>query len=159
MKFRNYIAVLVAGMAISFGKRTAFANIAEGVHADGRKSFKADAATTARHLRYKLGSDANHVAVAGAEAALGVSADEAAAAEDPLTVELFGAAPGTKLGVGSAAIAANDFIVGAASGKFQTLTGIANGTYYVEGKAITACSGNNAAFEFVPCFPYPVTVS
>lgn len=155
---KKFISILVASMAISFGKRQAFANIGEGIHASGRKGFKADAATTARNLRYKLGSDANHVALAGAEAALGVSIDEAAAAEDPITVDIFGAAPGTKLGVGSAAIAADAFIVGAASGKFQTLP-TAPGTYYVEGKALTACAGNNAEFEFVPCFPYPVTVS
>jgi hypothetical protein len=156
---KKHLSILIAAMAISFGKRTAFANIGEGVRADGSKSFKADAATTARNLRYKLGSDANHVALAGAEAALGVSDDLADAAEDALVVDCFGASCGTKLGVGSAAIAAGDYIVGAAAGKFQTLTGIAPGTYYVEGRALTACSGNNGEFEFAPCFPYPVTVS
>jgi hypothetical protein len=155
----KYLKTLIAAMAVTFGHRQAFANIAEGVRANGCKTFKADAATTARNLRYKIGSDENHVALAGAEAALGVSDDEAAAAEDAITVAILGAAKGTKLGVGSAAIAANDYIVGAGSGKFQTLTDIANGTYYVEGRALTACAGNNSEFEFAPCFPYPVTIA
>lgn len=155
---KKLIHHLTLAMALAFGHRREFANIAEGLHATGRKGFKADAATTARNLRYKLGSDQNHVALAGAEAALGVSDDLADAAEDPLNVALHGAAPGTRLGVGSAGIAADAFIVGAANGKFRTLPTSA-GTYYVEGKALTACGGDGQEFEFVPCFPYPVTVT
>lgn len=155
----KHIRSIIAAMAVAFGHRVAFANIAEGEHTNGCKSFLADAATTARHLRYKMGSDSNHIALAGAEAALGTSDDMAGAAEDAISLRLNGANSGSRIGVGSAAIAANAYIVGAASGKFQTLTGITAGTYYVEGRAITACSGADANFGFVPCFPYPVTVS
>jgi hypothetical protein len=153
----KHIRTIIAAMAVSFGCRMAFANITEGVHASGNKPFRADAAIGARNLRVKIGSDANHVALAGAEAALGICSDEAEAAEDPVNVALLGATCGTKLGVGSAVIAADAFVVGAAGGKYQALPA-APGTYYVEGKAITACAGDGKEFEMVPCFPHAVTV-
>jgi hypothetical protein len=150
---------LTAAMAMSFRHHLVACNIAGGVHADGNLTLKADAALSARFLRVKFGSDASHFALAGAEAALGICTDDPDAVEDSYNVALFGASKGTQVGVGSAAIAAGDYICGASGGKFQTMTSIANGTYYVEGKAVTACGGNNEEFEFVPCFPHAVTVA
>jgi len=149
---------LIAAMAMAFGHHLIAANIAEGTHADGNLTLLSDAALTARNLRVKFGSDASHFALAGAEPALGICTDEPAAAESACNVALLGAAKGTLLGVGSAAINAGDYIVGDTQGRFKTLPTSA-GTYYVEGKAVTACGGDGQAFEFIPCLPYAVTVA
>lgn len=134
------------------------ANVGAGRHADGNLTLLADAALADHNLRVKLGSDANHFAVAGAEAALGICTDDPDTAEDPYNVALLGAAKGTLVGVASAAIAAGDYIVGQTTGRFRTLPTSA-GTYYVEGKAVTAASADGDEFEFVPCLPYAVTVT
>lgn len=156
---QKLIRSLTAAMALAFGHSLIACNIAGGVHADGNLTLKADAALSARFLRVKFGSDASHFAIAGAEAALGICTDDPDTAEDSYNVGLLGATKGTQVGVGAAAIAAGDFITGTTGGKFITMTAIGNGTYYVEGKAVTACGGNNEEFEFIPCFPHAVTVS
>lgn len=155
---KKLLAILTAAMASAFGHHLIACNIAEGVHADGNLTLLADAALANKNLRVKFGSDASHFAVAGAEAALGVCTDDPDTAENPYNVALLGAAKGTLIGVGSAAIAAGDYVVGAAAGEFKTLPTDA-GTYYVEGKAVTACGGDGQEFEFIPCLPYAVTVS
>jgi hypothetical protein len=155
---KKFIQTLVTMMAASFHQPLTACNIAEGRHDDGNLTLLADAALTTRHLRVKFGSDASHFALAGAEAALGICTDDPDSAESPYNVALHGAAKGTKLGVASGAIVAGAYVVGAASGKFQTLTGISAGTYYVEGRAVqTAADGDT--FEVETCTPYPVTVS
>lgn len=152
------ITMLLAAMALSFRKPLVACNIAAGSHADGNVTMLADAALSARNLRVKFGSDGNHFAVAGAEAALGICTDDPDAAENPYNVALLGASKGTKIGVASGVIAAGAYIVGAASGKFQSLPASA-GTYYVEGRAITASGADNDEFEVETCTPYPVTVT
>ncbi len=133
--------------------RIALANIAEGTHLDGKVTYLADAALSTRHLVGKIGSDASHVAACGtSDIPLGTITDEATAAEDPVSVSVFGAAPGTRRGVASAAITAGDMVVPAASGKLRTLPGSA-GTYYICGRALTAAAADGDVIEFAPCLP------
>lgn len=136
------------------------ANIAEGTYRGGRKTYLTDAAISVRYLIGKLGSDSRHIAVCGAsDVPLGVITDEADAAEKPVSVELLGASGDrTVRMVGAAAIAAGDLVTVAAGGKTQTMTGIAAGTYWVIGRALTACSGADAEYEVVPAFPHQATV-
>jgi hypothetical protein len=92
------IIALVALMAVLVGALcartknglTVFANIAEGTHTDNETKLT-DAAITTRHLLYKIGSDANHIAVAGADdLVIGTVDDEASAAEEYVAVQLLG---------------------------------------------------------------------
>lgn len=129
-----------------------FANIADGTH-ERAITRLTDAAITTRFLLGKIGSDANHVAACGvADIPLGVITDEANAAEDPVAVALFGATNETRKAVASAAIAAGDFIVSAASGKVRTLPGAA-GTYYIIGMALVAATADGDVIEFDSCVP------
>lgn len=127
------------------------ANVAEGTH-EGAITRLADAAITSRNLVVKIGSDENHIALAGtSDIPLGVCTDEADAAEDEVNVNLLGGARETQLGVASGSIAAGDFIVPGASGTVRTLPGT-SGTYYIIGRALKAATdGNNV--EFDPCVP------
>jgi hypothetical protein len=154
----KFIRHAVAAIAMAFGHHHVACNVAEGAHASGNLTLLADAALSDRNLRVKLGSDASHFAIAGAEAALGVCTDDPDTAEDAYNVALLGGVAGTLIGVGSGAIAAGDYLSGDTTGRFKTLPTSA-GTYYVEGKAVTACGGNGQEFEFVPCLPYAVTVT
>lgn len=135
------------------GDRLALANsVAEGTH-KGSITRRADGAHTSRHLLVKVGSDADHIALAGtADIPIGVCPDQPAAAEDPVEVRLLGGAEGSRIGTASAAISAGDYVVSAASGQFRTLPGT-TGTYYIVGRALTAASGANDLFEFDPCVP------
>ena len=104
------------------------ANIAEGRHAESVTKLT-DAAITTRHLLYKVGSDVDHIAVAGAtDTPLGVVADEATAAEEYVSVDLLGKGC-TKRMVASEAVSAGARVFAAASGKIATsgsvLVGIA----------------------------------
>jgi hypothetical protein len=136
----------------------ALANVAEGTHEDG-KTYLADAAQTSRNLLVKQGTDATHVAVCGAsDDPIGIAEDEAAAAEDPMAVQPLGAMKRTGRMVGSEAIAVNARVFTAASGKVQDLPAV-NGTYYLVGRALTACGGDGEEFEVDPCFPVATVVS
>jgi len=131
---------------------TFLANIADGTHENGITKL-ADAAITTRFLAVKIGTDANHVDLAGvSDIPLGIATDEASAAEEPVNVAPFGASTGTLLGVASAAIAAGALVVPAASGKLRTLP-TAAGTYHIVGRALLAAGADGDTFEFVPSFP------
>ena len=136
-----------------FAHGMALANINEGVHEGGRITKKADAAISTRHLVVKIGSDANHIAVAGTgDIALGVCQDEPSAAEELAAVQLLGCAGRTVTMVASAAISAGALVVTAASGKIRTLPGT-TGTYYVIGRALEAAGADGDPIEVEPCFP------
>lgn len=131
---------------------TALGNVGEGFQ-PSRKTYLADAAIATRYLAVKIGSDANHVALAGVgDIPLGLATDEPPAAEDEVNVALFGVQCECMKGVASAAIAAGDMLVPAANGKLRTLPGAA-GTYYIVGRAIKAAPNADDDVEFVPCFP------
>ena len=130
-------------------------NIAEGTHGDGNIDKLADAAISLRHVLVKIGSDVDHVAVttANTEIPLGVANDEPAAAEDHVNVQLFSAKQGTLLVRAHAAITAGDFIVPAAAGRAQTLTGLSSVTTYIVGIAINTVTTQDDLVEFIPCVP------
>lgn len=155
---KKLVHLLIAAMGLSFQRPLTAANVGAGTHSDGNITLLADAALSDTNLRVKFGTDANHFAVAGAEAALGICADDPDTAENPHVVQLLGASKGTKLGVGSGVIAAGDYVVGDTAGRFKTLPS-SNGTYYVEGRAITASAADGDEFEVETCTPYPVTIS
>lgn len=137
------LAVLAIGLAFLFRKptgRVRLANIAEGVH-DANVTRLTDAAITTRFLIVKVGTDTDHIAVAGAQdIGIGVVADEADAAERNVTVGLFGRGP-TKRMVASEAIAVGGKCFQAASGKIA-----ASGTNFV-GIALRAAAADGDVIE------------
>jgi hypothetical protein len=134
------------------GGLTYLANIAEGTH-ENTITLLTDEVVGTRHLLGKIGSDAGHVAVAGAsDIPLGVITDEAAQSGSPVSVEILGISERTLPGVASAAIAAGAFVVPAAGGKLRTLP-TAAGTYHIVGRALSAAGADGDTIEFVPCFP------
>lgn len=133
------------------------ANIAEGIHADALTRLT-DAAITTRHLLYKAGSDANHIAVAGAaDLPIGAIADEATAAEENLTLLLLGKGP-TKRMVASEAITAGEEVYAAASGKVQDLP-TAAGTYWRVGTALTAAAADGDVIEVADCVAQKLVIA
>lgn len=151
--------MMAAGCAIASlplpcaAPRYEFANIGEGTYPTGQTTRLTDAGLTTRHLTVKIGSDVNHVAVAGtADIALGVVDDAAEAAEDPVNVQVLGQKPGTILVTASAAITLGDMVVTAASGKVRTLP-VASGTYYIIGRALEAAVADGDLINIAHCFP------
>lgn len=135
----------------------ALANIAEG-RWPGKKTYLSDGAIATRYLLGKIGSDADHVVASGAaDEPIGVITDEAGAAEDPVNVDLFGSACETKLMVGSEAIAAGADVYTAAGGKVQDEPAAA-GTYWLVGRALTACGGDGQQVAVDPVKPIKVVV-
>jgi hypothetical protein len=121
------------------------------------KTYKSDGAI-AKYLLLKLGTDAGHVDVcAAANMPIGNSEDSPAAAEDPLSVELFGVTDHTRIGIASEAIAAGVDVYTAAGGKIQDLP-VANGTYYLVGHSLQAAAADGDKFEFVPCKPIKTVI-
>lgn len=92
----------------------------------------ADAALATQHLLVKFGSDADHIAVAGAaDKAIGTCADTPAA-DEAAAVHLLGSFPGSVTMIASGTIAVGADVFAAASGKVA-----ATGTILV-GRALTA---------------------
>jgi len=131
------------------------ANIAEGVHERSITKLP-DAAIAARHLLFKVGSDADHIAACGvADVPIGTIADECTAAELAtgnhfLSVELLGKGP-TKRMVASEAITAGEQVFTAAGGKVQDTP--AGATVYLVGVALTAAGADNDIIEVADCAP------
>jgi hypothetical protein len=156
-KLHNLLLAAVAALAsaLRIDRRThyEFANIAEGTYPTGSMTRLTDAAITRRHLVVAIGTDINHVALAGTTSvALGVVDDEAEAAEDPVNVQLLGNKPGTILMVASAAITAGAQVVTAADGKIRTLPGT-TGTYHIIGRALEAAGADNDVINVQHCYP------
>lgn len=130
---------------------TVFANIAEGTHTDSITKLT-DAAIATRYLLFKVGSDANHIAVGGAtDLPLGSVADEASAAEEYVAVNLLGKGP-TKLLVASEAMATTGVkVYAAASGKIAL-----SGTVLV-GTLLTTAAADGDVVEVSDCEPAVVT--
>ncbi|HSI84237.1 MAG TPA: hypothetical protein VK970_10670 [Candidatus Methylacidiphilales bacterium] len=127
------------------------ANIAEGTH-KGALTRKSDAAIATRWSLVKIGTDAAHVAVTGVgDIPKYICADEPAAAEEDVSVQLLGATDETRRGVASGTITAGDFIVPGAAGTVRTLPAT-TGTYYIIGQAATTVATGEIV-EFDSCIP------
>lgn len=102
-----------------------FANIGEGDYEHGLMPLLPDAATTARYLMYKQGSDADHCALCGAgDDPLGPSDDQAATGylDVPIAIKLLGAIKGTTRVVTDGTIANKDYVKCAANGQVTKAT-------------------------------------
>lgn len=142
------LAVLAAHFAPSLHKAVhamrkadriqAYNALTDGVSPGRKVNRLADAAQATRHLLFKVGSDANHVAViaAAANQPLGWCYDSPEAAEDSVGIQLFGG-PDTVLGVAGATIAAGAKLYSKGDGKVMG-TPTSAGTYWLVGEAVTA---------------------
>lgn len=140
-------------------------NVAEGEHANGMKSFQADAALTETFSLVKIGTDVDHIAVCGNdEIPDGIAQSEITAANITdglrIAVALLGAAPGTRMVRASEAIdpTSVDFVCSAASGRVKALPAEA-GTYYIVGKPLTAATAAGDQIAITPCVPTQRVVS
>ncbi len=130
----------------------------DGIHADGVITLRADEVHAYRHLMVTRGSDADHIAPCDAdELPLGLCGDTPSAIEDPANVHLLGRGAGTRLAVGSGAIAADVNVFTDDAGELQEEPETA-GTYYLVGKSVTACAGAHKEFELAPCAPIKLVV-
>lgn len=152
-----FLMSLLTSTATRRNKLTALCNIAEGTH-EGSITKLTDAAISVRHLLYKQGTDAHHIAVNGAaDMPWGVVKDEASAAEARVAVDLLGQKAGTMLMVASEAIDANEPVYTAAGGKVQDEPAVA-GTYWLVGYAKTTVAADNAEIEVQHIVPIKVVV-
>lgn len=171
MKHLQTLLAVIAGLALAsrrflFGdERLIAANTNPdnvGTH-DGTISRLPDAAIATRNLLHKVGSDADHTVVCGANAVpLGTINDEATAADVTaanvyVAVDLLGKGP-TKRMVASEAISAGVLVFTAASGKVSLLSASA-GTYYCVGTALTAASADGDIIEVADCSPIKTVVA
>jgi len=138
------------------------ANFNSAEHLNGKITYTADAAFTytglsQRFLIAKIGTDDYHINLAGAaDEPIGVCTDAPVAGEQA-SVDVFGAAPGTKRGIASAAIAAGADVYTAAGGLLQSEPGAA-GTYWLVGRALHAAVGAGDDFEFTSVKPIKLVV-
>lgn len=94
-----------------------FANIGEGTFGEGVKSYIPDAATTARYLLYKKGTDVDHCAITGAgDDPLGPSDDQAGSDSVPIAINLLGSCKGTLRVVTDGTVADGDYVKAGATG-------------------------------------------
>lgn len=126
---------------------------------ENARRYKATAAVAARYLLGKIGADEDHVAVMAAtsDQPIGVMTDEAAAAEDPIDVELLGVSNRTLLMVASEAIDENEPVYGTAAGKVSDKP-TAAGTYWKVGTAATPAEADDDPIEVIPCTPEKLTI-
>lgn len=141
------LTVLVLALCARPKNLTGFANIAEGTH-ECSITMLSSAAITTRHLLYKVGADATHIAVSGAnDIPLGTIDDEASAAEEYLAVGLLGKGP-TKRMVASEAMATTGVdVYAAASGKIALTGAVKVGTL------VTTAAADGDVVEVRDCEP------
>lgn len=145
MKLFKFFAALTALFRVK--NRIALANIAEGTHA-GSISKLSDGAI-GKNILVKFGTDANHIDVCGvADSPIGVTDDEATAAEELIAVKLLGSYGGTVLMTAGEAITAGERVYTAALGKIQNAT--TSVTYYLVGVAVSSADSGGLC-EVDPC--------
>lgn len=112
------------------------------------RRYLASAAVATRYLLAKIGADDQHAAAvaAASDEPIGCFTDEAAAAEDPLNVELFGVTNRTLVLVAKVAITLGADVYSDGTGKV-TIKPTAAGTYWKVGKALTASGADNDPIE------------
>ena len=130
-----------------------------GKHARRVLTKKADAVHAAHNLIVKIGSDANHIAVAGAaDKPLGICTDAPDKAEYPAAVELF-TGPDTGNAVAGAAVAVDDELYLAANGKLVNAATAGAGDVYHCGRALTPAAAADEEIEIEGKSPELVTLS
>lgn len=124
---------------------------------DGDVPYKTDDTVSTRHLLFKQGSDANHIAICGAsDEPLGTVDNKSLVAEDRCTLLALGLKATRKM-VASEAISAGEDVYTAASGKVQDEPASA-GTYYLIGQARTAAGADGDVIDVYTCRPVRVIV-
>jgi hypothetical protein len=132
------------------GLTRAINTLTVGSHTDSITKLT-DAAITARHLLYKLGTDAAHIAVSGAaDVPWGTIDDEATAAEEVVAVQLLGKGPSKRM-VASGVIAAGVPVYAAAAGK------VADAGTVVVGVSLSAAGADNDIIEVVDIAPTTIS--
>lgn len=142
----------------------ALGNELAGMFDHARETLQVDPAISlpvaSKYLVYERGSTIHYAKpTAGTNVPLGTSPDAPYQIGDFLDVERFGSSDGTQLGYSAGAITVDHLVGSAAGGLVQDVTGAANGTYWVIGRALKTVSAANQELSFLPCPPYQVTVS
>ena len=120
-----------------------------------------DAAHSYTHLLVKIGSDSDHIAVAGAaDYPIGVTTDAPEASEAITNVIPLSISETTRKVRVATAVAAGVDLYTAANGFAQAEPAVA-GTYYKVGKALKAAvqvGAGDYLIEFIPCAPIKLVV-
>ena len=163
---KNFLTIILTfafhaplGFMNAFSARPALflANLGETTNI-GSRSYKNDAVISTRHLLYKKGTDAEHVAVCGAaDEPLGTVPDEADVIETDVEVCLLGIHPATRIMLGTAAMTAGADAYTDASGKIQGTPTVA-GVYWLLGRVLTAESATPYRCEVQHHKPIKVVV-
>lgn len=96
-----------------------------------------------------------------AAAPIGVTPDAPYAAGDVIAVRRLGARPGYEIGIAAAAITIDHLLVSTSGGKVSDVATVANGTYWVVGRAASTVAASSSTMEvaYVPDVPYLITVT
>ena len=162
MKKYNIVSLIVvllmaayASLLNVFGREECHNALANSPHPNGDITLASEFTPALTHLMVKKGAAAGGFALCAAtDKPLGPCTDTPTSGEKA-NVRHLGAATGTCVGRGSKAIAAQVEVYTTAAGK---LTDTAVNNSYLVGTSVTACSGDGAEFEFVPCYPVKQTV-
>ena len=160
-RLRWAFAVLIARFLPASPGQCLLVNFNSAEHLDGKITKIADATLAARFLVVKVGTDIGHIAVCGAaDEPLGVCSDAPLIGESG-SVDVFGAAKGTRRALAGAAITAGADVYTMAGGYLSAEPTVA-GTYWLVGRALQAgaapSNGVYDDFEFAACKPIRVLV-
>jgi hypothetical protein len=152
-RIKILFAMIAVGVAAAFrrvGHGVALANYIATPASD--EDTKIGDAAIARRTLVKPGTDADHIDVCGVgDIPLGATRDGSCALGERVSFAQFGLYHRELEGIASGAIANGDMLVAGAAGTVRTLP-VANGTYYIIGRA-KAAAADAGAVVYVPCFP------
>ena len=135
-----------------------FANVGEGTHEKGHKTYLADAATTSRYLIYEQGSTADNCKLAlGTNEPLGVSDDQPLTnyLDEGIAIKLFGATVGTTRMISDGTVTNGSRVALLKDGTGRvTVPGGGAGNFRVVGKAIIPSDANITAGEPIEVIPF-----
>jgi hypothetical protein len=144
----------------------ALANELALINEHGIESQQIDPASTnlpvgTRYLLYMRGaSGTGYVDICGAaNLPLGPSADSPSTAGEYINIRRLGARPGEEIGIPSTGFTVDDLVLTAAGGKVQTFNGVANGTYWIVGRACKTTAATVTEMAYVPMTPCKITVT
>jgi hypothetical protein len=174
-KFKLLTSALLAALCGACERITrprgavALANVVGGSFQTGRDTFIVDSTVTTpvtggRYLLWEYGVDQYHAKLADGGATLaslpiGASPDAPYQAGDFFTVERLGATPGTVFVQTAGAVTYNHLVVSSGTGLVSDVATVANGTYWVVGRAAFTIAFANGELPIVPVDPYLITVT